>query len=257
MQTPGGGDLWQHIALLSQAVTTLILVQQAALQSQPSAPPAEEAASLHAQTTILVNQLEDLRKRIDDAAQELSQRASAQQATSSLLPELTVERINIVEPDGTRRMILSNQAIAPDPVLQGQVLKRPGGNPAGIIFYNEEGDECGGLVYGGKATEQGYEAGGAILFDQFRQDQTIGLLYQDTNGQRSAGFRVWERPDVLLTENIKGAARVFLGRDQDQTASLSLHDKEGKKRVQLMVEAEGYARLEFLDADGQVIAHLP
>jgi hypothetical protein len=171
---------------------------------------------------------------------------------------VTVERINIVEPDGTLRMVLSNQAIAPDPVLQGQVFKRSGGSSAGIIFYNEEGDECGGLVYRGKATERGHEAGAAFLFDQFRQDQTIGLLYQDTSGQRSAGLRVWERPDALLTEETaKGAVRVFVGRDQDQAAILNLCDGQGKVRLRLVVESEGHAKLEFLDAEGQVSARLP
>ena len=63
--------------------------------------------------------------------------------------EIDVQRINVIEPDGKVRMVISNKTRAPDAVLGGKTFKRQGGNSAGIIFYNEEGDEDGGLVFGG------------------------------------------------------------------------------------------------------------
>lgn len=39
----------------------------------------------------------------------------------------------------------------------------------------DEGDECGGLVFGGKKVGDEYSAGGALLFDQYKQDQVLGI----------------------------------------------------------------------------------
>ena len=105
---------------------------------------------------------------------------------------IEVERINLVEHDGTLRMVLANSALAPDPVVDGQVLKRESGkDAAGTVFYNEHGDECGGLVFSGQQREGGYSAGAALLFDQFKQDQVIGIMHEDSDGGRRAGLWVW------------------------------------------------------------------
>lgn len=54
----------------------------------------------------------------------------------------------------------------------------------GVIFYDDEGDECGGLVFGGRHVDGGHSAGGALLFDQFKQDQVIGLVHEDNETRR-------------------------------------------------------------------------
>src|SRR5262245_17381930 len=62
--------------------------------------------------------------------------------------ELDVERLNIVEKDGKLRMVISNSQRAPDPIIDGKSYPmRQGGNTAGMIFYNNKGDECGGLAF--------------------------------------------------------------------------------------------------------------
>ena len=38
------------------------------------------------------------------------------------------------------------------------------------------------------------------MFDQLGQDQTIGFDYSEQNGQRAAAFKVWDRPDVPLSD---------------------------------------------------------
>src|SRR5947199_10389083 len=101
--------------------------------------------------------------------------------------EIDVQRINVVEPNGTTRMVISNKTRAPDAVLGGKTFKRQGGNSAGLIFYNEEGDEDGGLVFSGAARNGRYDAGGALLFDQYHQDQVVGIPYGDGHGSPRAG----------------------------------------------------------------------
>jgi len=199
--------------------------------------------------------------------------------------EIDVQRINVVEPNGTTRMVISNKTRAPDAVLGGKTFKRQGGNSAGLIFYNEEGDEDGGLVFSGAARNGRYDAGGALLFDQYHQDQVVGIQYSDDNGSRSAGLQVWDRSDIPAAETLEreqaiarmpdgpekiaarerlrasGAwnapVRVFVGRDRSKAAVVDLTDPQGKTRARLLVDSLGAARLEFLDAGGHVVHAVP
>lgn len=206
----------------------------------------------------------------------------------SKFEEIDVERINIVEKDGKVKLIISNKDRAPDPILDGKSYPlRQGGNGAGMIFLNEKGDECGGLVYHGDTKDGQYRAGAALLFDQYRQDQTIGLQYNDNNGRRSAGLTVWDRPDTPLAETVEkleairkmndgpekteamkklqeaagrgefGVTRLVVGKGADKSAKLMMADTKGRPRINLLVDESGAPKLEFLDEKGQVIYSLP
>src|SRR5450432_581455 len=63
--------------------------------------------------------------------------------------EIDVQRINVVEPDGTLRMVISNHARLPGIIVRGkeQQFARP---QAGVLFYNDEATENGGLIFGGR-----------------------------------------------------------------------------------------------------------
>ena len=190
---------------------------------------------------------------------ELAQQVSALQRRIDALENQRVfeaERVDIVESDGTVRLVISNAARAPDPVCDGQTFQRSGGNPAGLIFYNEEGDECGGLVYHGERVDDGYAAGGALLFDQFKQDQVLGITHEDANGRRRAGVWVWDRRDEPFPAT-GGATRLFIGKTVEGSASVELRDGEGRVRLRLSVTRDCTAGLEFLDASGEVTARLP
>ncbi|HJQ27622.1 MAG TPA: hypothetical protein VKA60_27305 [Blastocatellia bacterium] len=196
---------------------------------------------------------------------------------------LEVQRINVVEKDGTVKMVLSNKERAPDALINGKSYPRQGGNSPGIVFYNDKGDECGGLVFSGDAGGKP-NAGAALLFDQYHQDQTVGIMYNDSNGRRFAGLNVWDRPETPLwdmvenwekikamkegpekTEAIKklqesgafGAQRVFVGKGRDKAAAVILSDGKGKARIKMSVDEAGVARLEFLDENGKVAYSLP
>lgn len=100
--------------------------------------------------------------------------------------EIDVERINIVDADGKVRMAISGRDRFPGWVVRGKEFP---GRPkhAGIIFYNDDGEECGGLVFG--------NWGIGLMFDQRDQDQIIGLMYSEENGSRWYGLNIWDRPD--------------------------------------------------------------
>ena len=118
------------------------------------------------------------------------------------LGEITVERMNVVDANGTLRMVLAGKDRMHPGVMDGVTIDRP--RPvAGMLFFNDEGDEVGGLTYTGQVTGGRGRANAGLMFDQLKQDQTIGISYSEGNGQRSAGFQVWDRSDtVRLSELI-------------------------------------------------------
>src|SRR5690606_38819190 len=69
--------------------------------------------------------------------------------------EIDVERINVVEPDGNLRLVISNRARSIGPIYKGQPFGYPGGNRPGLIFFNDEGTENGGLVFTGREQPDG------------------------------------------------------------------------------------------------------
>ena len=195
--------------------------------------------------------------------------------------EIDVERINIIEKDGKLKMVISNGERQHPGVIDGKMLSRK--RPPGILFFNEKGDECGGLSFDGDQKDGKASASGLLAFDRFRQDQTVGIQYGEGNGQYYAGLRVWDRPDTSLglvidklaaiekmsegpaktaamrelRETAGGAERVMVGRDREQAAVVRLADAKGKPRIKLSVNAAGAPKLEFLDETGNVTFTLP
>ena len=205
--------------------------------------------------------------------------------------QLEAERVNIVGPDGQPVMALSNRRHIPGPTFEGKEYPRSfaDGRDAfsGIIFFNEQGDEVGGLIYTGFPKDSGYWAGGHLSFDQWKQNQVVALQYLDNSRSRRAGLRVWDRPsDVTMGEYFDvalqriesedpaerdslravqhamsadgglGIERLFVG-SQDRVAQVQIRDTRGRVRARLLVDENDAARLEFLDEDGDVVAGYP
>ena len=196
--------------------------------------------------------------------------------------EIDVERMNVVEKDGQIKLVIANKERFPDPgnVLTGAYTKRAGLRSPGILYYNEAGDECGGLIFTGKQEPDGkYVAGALMTFDKFRSDQVMGIKYEEADGKRVVGFNVWDQPDVSGEEQRAKLAearalaagperdallrqsgafpRVFVGRGQNKSAVVTLSDGNGRPRIRMAVTEEGASKLEFLDAAGKVIETLP
>jgi hypothetical protein len=69
--------------------------------------------------------------------------------------EMDVHRINVREPDGTLRMVISNHARLPGVIVRGKENPPVDRPYAGVLFYNDEGAENGGLVFGGHRNANG------------------------------------------------------------------------------------------------------
>lgn len=202
--------------------------------------------------------------------------------------EIDVERINVVEPDGKLRMVIANRPRSIGPIYKGTPFGYPGGSRPGMIFFNDEGTENGGLGFSGSRQPDGsYRASAQLAFDQFDQDQVLYLHYADQNGQRRLGLTVADRAPIpiydlvmrrdsinrlpdgperraaldRLMQPVNGeplfAQRVFLGRDPSRAAVINLSDPAGRPRLRLMVDSLGTPTLEFLDENGRTQYRLP
>jgi hypothetical protein len=193
--------------------------------------------------------------------------------------ELTVERINVVEPDGQLVMAIANRERLPDPLIAGKTVETPRTGP-GMIFFDGRGWEVGGLTYSTRQTEKGYGASGHFAFDQFRNDQVVYLNYQDNGTRKSAGLYVVDRarsPRIdeilamreqaqkatpeekkVLEDKMRGASaqRIFVG-SEEENAMVRLRDRAGRDRIRMSVSPQGVAQLEFLDEAGKVVERLP
>jgi hypothetical protein len=219
--------------------------------------------------------------------------AAFHQAGDTRFTEIDVERLNVVESDGRRRLAISNRGRLSPPMFYGKEYPgiRGGNAPgiAGMIYFNDEGTEMGGFGWSGRETEHGgHRAVGLLTFDQYNQNEAIGLGYVDQKGRRSAGLTVLDQPNVSiqpvaesllviqnlqdgpektqrlkqLRENLErrgevGARRLYLARDRDKAAIVSLSDPKGRERLRISVDSLGAPSVEFLDENGNVTHELP
>src|SRR5207247_161355 len=111
---------------------------------------------------------------------------------------LSVERLNIVASAGHLALVISSAARLPGVMLSGVEHGRPRGRvgSAGMLFFNEAGDEVGGLIYKGGpgAPTDSNRAFGHLSLDQWKSNQVVVLQYLDNGTNRSAGLRIWDRP---------------------------------------------------------------
>jgi hypothetical protein len=193
--------------------------------------------------------------------------------------ELTVERLNLVEPDGTLRLVMSDRAHFPGAIIRGHEYPHPRPD-AGLLFFNDEGTENGGLIFSGHRDSSGriVDAGGSLTFDQYEQDQLVQLIGEHDGDGHTAGLIVSDRPERPIQQDLAeiariaalpqdeqqrlmaqrraahyyGANRISVLRSTDGVAAVSLRDAEGRARLVLGVAADGSASVKFLDAQGRV-----
>jgi hypothetical protein len=208
--------------------------------------------------------------------------------------EIDVERINVVEKDGTVKMVITNVARFPNgsDKINGRATNEDRKKRSGMLFFNEDGIECGGFIYDGQKNANGHSSGLSLTYDQYDGDQVMQLLTQDyQEGDKrfvSSGLMFNDRPskesqsrtatimkeldelgkkDPKAAEEkyktyesqglIGGAPRVMLGKSRSENNGLFLFDNKGMPRAMFYVDKENNAKLDFFDEKGNVIASLP
>jgi hypothetical protein len=202
--------------------------------------------------------------------------------------QLTVHRINIVEPDGTPRLIISNKAEFAGQFYHGKEIARSDrSDSAGMLFINDEGTENGGLLIGGYKSKSGApHSFGHLSFDEYEQDQTLSLDTQQNGEERYSSYQINDNNTALLTPDVFAAyakaramadgpekrkamkavmakypmklhVRASMERSPDKSAALRLRDPEGRTRILLRVAADGTPTMQFLDASGNITHQWP
>ncbi|MFH6603794.1 hypothetical protein ACEZ3G_09930 [Maribacter algicola] len=194
--------------------------------------------------------------------------------------KLTAERIDIVGEDGNKFIVLSNpkdQALA---TTNGEVTNPTNTerNTPGLIFFNREGDEVGGLVFD-KDDEGGYQM---LTFDQNKSDQ-IMVLRKDEYEENGKWFRQYgleisersEKPHMQIMKEYNAIRamkdsverqkamddfwsnpehlapkRLFLGRLENLDTGLFLLDKENKLKLSIYVDPDGNPVIQYVDSLG-------
>jgi len=213
---------------------------------------------------------------------------------SAHFTEIDAERVNIIGENGRPVLVLTNKKRIPGPSMNGKSYSPDiiDGRKyfTGLLFFNEAGDEVGGLIYSGiKKDSASYSQVVHLSFDQWKQNQVIGLDYNDNSKNHYAGLRVWDRPlnipmsrqldqleamvankkDSHKVDSIRkllidaqnrgenGVERMFIG-SKDDVAQIQLKDKKGVVKARLYIDnTTNTAKLEFYDEKGEVISSFP
>ncbi len=207
---------------------------------------------------------------------------------------IDVERINIVEKDGTVKMVITNVGRFPNG--SDKINSRPTNEQrkkrSGMLFFNEDGIECGGFIYDGQKTANGHSAGLSLTYDQYDGDQVMQLLTKDyrEGNERfvTSGLMFNDRPSnesqIRTAEIMKeleeigkkdpksaeqkykdyqaqglvgGSPRLMLGKSRSENNGLFLFDNKGMPRAMFYVDKENNAKLEFFDDKGTIISSFP
>ena len=162
--------------------------------------------------------------------------------------KIQVRRIDVVEPDGTLRMVIANHERLPGVIIKGRESPKVDRPEAGMLFNNDEGTENGGMIFGAHRDGNGeiVNSGASLSFDKYGQGrQIVQLAGVDDKDNKFAGLAVNDQNH-----------RIWVGRKEDGASVVSLMDGDGKKRIVMQVTADGTASLDFLDAEGRVVRHL-
>jgi hypothetical protein len=197
--------------------------------------------------------------------------------------EITVKRINVIGEDGSLRMVLSNETKQHPGRVNGQDLEKRE-RPAGILFFNDEGDECGGIIQHGKTEDGKTHSGMSFTMDQYKEDQVIQILnseyYEDGVEKISRGIAISDLPtgsDLLTRMNkikeiqekmktmseeeaqklaaefgnsLRSTQRLFIGRNKANNAGLFLSGPDGQQKIKIYVDENGVPKIEVKDESG-------
>lgn len=208
--------------------------------------------------------------------------AFTMQSSRTKFDEIDVGRINVVEKSGKLDMVISNEERQHPGISNGKIIKRTGPRPPGMIFFDQTGDEMGGLIFGDNGGRGHF---GSFTFDKVLNDQAMGFRYLESdNGTYESGLQLWQPPNIssdemaakigevrkiadpaqrkaaiqaLIDKGQLTVNRMFLGKQRDNSLILEMSDIKNRPRIRMLVAPDGTPKLEFLDESGKVIYSLP
>ncbi|WP_433895855.1 hypothetical protein [Sphingobacterium mizutaii] len=158
---------------------------------------------------------------------------------------MDAERINIKDKTGKNRIVISNMDNIPPPIINGKIFQRAV-NPAGIIFYDKNGDERGGIAI----TDNETANLNAIALD-YQNADAVGVLAQDNKEDNyfKAGL-------IINDKDLSGKPGHNINRinlmTENGNAALILKDANEIPRIILKVDSLGNPSIEMFDKNGNL-----
>jgi len=197
---------------------------------------------------------------------------------------ITAHRINIVEPDGTVRLTISNRADFPGAWNRGKEYLRPDRQEAaGMLFMSDEGTEQGGFIWGaGQLPDGSIQNHVHLSFDQYEENQIFAIDAGQEGKEKFSRITMVDQGNYPIEEKRKAndaieklpadqqdgawakffathrsdVKRMELGRSADGSVGLQLRDLNGQVRILLSVRPNGEPIIQFMSADGKVLREL-
>ncbi|QDP86754.1 hypothetical protein FNJ88_14205 (plasmid) [Chryseobacterium sp. SNU WT5] len=197
--------------------------------------------------------------------------------------EINVQRINVIEKDGTIRMVISNKELQHSGRMNGKDWEKRE-RQAGMIFFNDLGDECGGLIYENKKRSDGsIKNGMSITMDQYKDDQVIQILnnesikggkmtsergfsvnsfksltgidarnkaYQDAEKINDEKLR--KEKIIDISKNHGSSKLLFLGKTTGNSQGLFIADQNGQPKLMVYVNEKGDPKIQTFNEKGEV-----
>ncbi|MCL8008680.1 hypothetical protein M8845_14725 [Gelidibacter japonicus] len=174
--------------------------------------------------------------------------------------EIDVERINMVEKDGTVKMIITNVDRFPNGKdnINGRPTNETRKKRSGMLFFNEDGIECGGFIYDGQKNENGHSSGLSLTYDQYDGDQVMQLITQD----HMEGDKRFVTSNLVFNDQTGKTSsqmvpRMMLGKTGSGSNGLFILADDGSPRAMFYVDKENNGKLDFYDEKGNVISSFP
>jgi len=179
-------------------------------------------------------------------------------------------------------MVLSNESRQHSGRMNGKEWEKRE-RPSGIIFFNNQGDECGGLVYQTKEKDGKIISGMSFTMDKYKDDQVLQILndefYADGKAYSKRGISINEFPlgsgvdernEKLkklrtiedkqerkakineLMKNEGSVNRLFIGKTQGNSSGLFLAGPDGSPKMMIYVDKKGVPKIQTFGENGEI-----
>ncbi len=164
--------------------------------------------------------------------------------------------------------------------LRGTDHRHPGRpDAAGMLFLDEDGTESGALVHAGRRDDDEPTSSHRLSFDDYEQNEALVLGRTQRGPVKTQFLDFFDQPNWSIVDLVHDmeqlppdelerareerygdptfVSRVHLGREDDGSVCLSLHDAAGTARIRLTVEPHGRADVQVVGDDGSVRSLAP
>lgn len=185
----------------------------------------------------------------------LNNTATADTQAEQTLDVLNVKRINIVEDNGNYALVLGNSQSLPTSNVNNGTPGIREGIP-GIIFYNNFGDEIGGLIYPASDRDWGYDGGVQLSMDQIKQSgQAIALRHWRNGDFVRSNLEITDYPtDQLVLEMHSDPEVQALQKKLREAAPEDQSRIAAQEYLPLLGEKGYFANRIFLGSEGRFLA---